>query len=75
MEGEGEDIWNFAIGSNINPRVAIGRRKLSPKEVLVGKAVNWTLAFHQRGVPFLEPVFAAGVPHQGNYYLISFFQI
>ncbi len=52
------DIWNFAYGGNMNPRVLSERREISPLESVAGCLQDYRLVFNTRGFPWIEPAFA-----------------
>ncbi|KAL6047760.1 GGACT domain-containing protein [Balamuthia mandrillaris] len=75
-EDEEEEIWYFAYGSNLNPKV-LRRRGLCPKETRCGYLRGWKLSFMHMGFPLREPAFAtvlpadAGQAVHGVLYLLS----
>ncbi|KAF9904134.1 hypothetical protein EC991_003011 [Linnemannia zychae] len=54
-----ETIWYLAYGSNMDPKVFSGRRKIKPLESLVVTVPNYWLSFDIGGIPFVEPCFAS----------------
>ena len=61
-----EDVWNFAIGSNLHPEKLKGRANLTIKELHPGKLKDWRLAFNLRGISWLEPSMAGVEPAPGD---------
>ena len=61
-----EEVWNFAYGGNMNPRVLLRRRRIHPLESVAGFLKDYRLAFNLRGFPFFEPAFANIVPSPGD---------
>eukprot|EP00200_Dunaliella_tertiolecta_P015961 CAMPEP_0202422156 /NCGR_PEP_ID=MMETSP1128-20130828/50709_1 /ASSEMBLY_ACC=CAM_ASM_000463 /TAXON_ID=3047 /ORGANISM="Dunaliella tertiolecta, Strain CCMP1320" /LENGTH=424 /DNA_ID=CAMNT_0049030203 /DNA_START=643 /DNA_END=1914 /DNA_ORIENTATION=+ len=59
MEGE---VWYLAFGSNMSPKVLTGRRNVKPMSSLTCTVPGYTLGFHYKGIPYLEPGFATIVP-------------
>jgi len=53
-----EEIWNFAYGGNMDPRVLSERRRIDPLESVAGCLKDYRLAFNTRGFPWIEPAFA-----------------
>ena len=64
-EQTAEDIWNFAIGSNMHPDKLRGRANLEIKESFPAKLKDWRLAFNLRGISWLEPSMAGVEPEPG----------
>jgi hypothetical protein len=62
---EPEYVWNFAVGSNLNPRTLQGRRKINPIESIPGICRDYALAFQLLQVPYLEPAMAGVTPRKG----------
>ncbi|KAG0293576.1 hypothetical protein BGZ96_002621 [Linnemannia gamsii] len=54
-----ETIWYLAYGSNMDPKVFSGRRKIQPIESLVVTVPNYWLSFDIGGIPYVEPCFAS----------------
>ncbi|KAF9097191.1 hypothetical protein BGX29_008189 [Mortierella sp. GBA35] len=54
-----ETIWYLAYGSNMEPKVFSGRRKIQPLESLVVTVPDYWLSFDIGGIPFVEPCFAS----------------
>lgn len=54
-----DTIWYLAYGSNMDPKVFSGRRKIRPIESLVVTVPNYWLSFDIGGIPFVEPCFAS----------------
>jgi hypothetical protein len=54
-----ETIWYLAYGSNMDPKVFSGRRKIQPLESLVVTVPNYWLSFDIGGIPYVEPCFAS----------------
>jgi gamma-glutamylcyclotransferase (GGCT)/AIG2-like uncharacterized protein YtfP len=52
------EIWNFAYGGNMNPRVLSHRRGIVPRESAAGRLRGYRLVFNTPGVPLVEPAFA-----------------
>ena len=50
-------VYNFAYGSNMEPNVLTGRRKIQPIESIPGVLEGWQLTFDLRGIPGIEPCF------------------
>lgn len=50
--------WYFAFGANMSTAVLAKRRGLSPRRAERALVPGWRRAFVERGVPFIEPVFA-----------------
>jgi len=61
-----QEIWNFAYGGNMNPRVLRARRGIEPRESVAGCLPGYRLVFNARGVPWLEPAFANVEPATGE---------
>lgn len=53
-----EEIWNFAYGGNMNPKVLSDRRRITPLESIAGCLRDYRLAFNTRGFLWIEPSFA-----------------
>ena len=66
LEQTAEDIWNFAIGSNMHPNKMSGRANLVIKESFPAKLKGWRLAFNLRGISWLEPSMAGVEPDPGE---------
>ena len=62
LEQTAEDIWNFAIGSNMHPDKLKGRANLVIKESFPAKLKGWRLAFNLQGISWLEPSMAGVEP-------------
>ncbi|KAG0355646.1 hypothetical protein BC939DRAFT_456021 [Gamsiella multidivaricata] len=52
-------IWYLAYGSNMDPKVLTGRRKIQPIESRPVIVPNYWLSFDIGGIPFIEPCFAS----------------
>jgi gliotoxin/aspirochlorine biosynthesis gamma-glutamylcyclotransferase len=52
-------VWYFAYGSNMNPKVLSGRRKVFPTISEPALIRDWYLNFDVVGIPFLEPAFSS----------------
>ncbi|KAF9355856.1 hypothetical protein BGX26_006043 [Mortierella sp. AD094] len=52
-------IWYLAYGSNMNPKVFTGRRKIQPIESKNVIVPGYWLSFDIGGIPFVEPCFAS----------------
>jgi hypothetical protein len=65
-ENPAEDIWNFAIGSNMHPDKLRGRANLVIRESCPAKLQDWRLAFNLRGISWLEPSMAGVEPAPGE---------
>ncbi|KAI8605264.1 hypothetical protein EDD21DRAFT_432748 [Dissophora ornata] len=52
-------IWYLAYGSNMDPKVFSGRRKIQPIESKPVIVPNYWLSFDIGGIPFVEPCFAS----------------
>ena len=61
-----QDVWNFAIGSNLHPKKLKGRANLIIKESKPGILKDWRLAFNLRGISWLEPSMAGVEPAPGD---------
>jgi len=61
-----QEIWNFAYGGNMNPRVLGNRRGIEPLEAAAGCLQGYRLVFNTRGIPLLEPAFANVEPARGG---------
>ncbi len=61
-----KDLWNFAYGGNMNPKVLSERRGIHPLESVAGVLEGYRLAFNARGFPWIEPVFANVEPAEGE---------
>jgi len=59
MEKESDKVWYFAFGSNMNPKILSGRRKIYPTKSLPCYLPGWYLNFNTTAIPFLEPSFAS----------------
>eukprot|EP00403_Amphidinium_massartii_P004377 CAMPEP_0178381418 /NCGR_PEP_ID=MMETSP0689_2-20121128/5972_1 /TAXON_ID=160604 /ORGANISM="Amphidinium massartii, Strain CS-259" /LENGTH=710 /DNA_ID=CAMNT_0020001599 /DNA_START=52 /DNA_END=2185 /DNA_ORIENTATION=+ len=54
---DGEAVWNFAFGANINPWKLKERRNIHPLEEVGGALPGWRLVFnHSGGMGNVEPV-------------------
>ena len=52
LDGHHEDeIWHFAYGSNINPEVFEGRRRMRPRESRIARLPGYRLRFNLDGWP------------------------
>ncbi|KAJ3365985.1 hypothetical protein GGF32_007485 [Allomyces javanicus] len=56
---EGEFVWYLGYGSNMNPKVLTGRRKVVPVESVPVRVPGYKLTFDCPGFPFVEPSFAS----------------
>ncbi|KAF9426339.1 hypothetical protein BGZ94_006654 [Podila epigama] len=56
---QNETIWYLAYGSNMDPKVFTGRRKINPLESVPVIVPDYWLSFDIAGIPFLEPCFAS----------------
>ncbi|KAF9178806.1 hypothetical protein BGZ51_005242 [Haplosporangium sp. Z 767] len=54
-----ETIWYLAYGSNMDPKVFSGRRKIKPLESRVVIVPDYWLSFDINGFPYVEPCFAS----------------
>lgn len=61
-----DDVWNFAFGSNLDPKKRKGRANLKIEETVPGKLKDWRLAFNLRGISWLEPSMAGVEPALGE---------
>ncbi|KAI9149777.1 hypothetical protein H9P43_009956 [Blastocladiella emersonii ATCC 22665] len=52
-------LWYLGYGSNMNPKVLTGRRKVHPVESAPVRVPGYKLTFDCRGFPYLEPSFAS----------------
>ncbi|KAF9157270.1 hypothetical protein BGX21_005143 [Mortierella sp. AD011] len=52
-------IWYLAYGSNMNPKVFTGRRKIQPIESKNVIVPDYWLSFDIGGIPYIEPCFAS----------------
>jgi hypothetical protein len=50
-------VWNFAFGSNMNPKALVQRRKITPSQSVPGAVKDWKVTFQFKGFPFMEPAF------------------
>ncbi|KAI1295220.1 hypothetical protein EDD11_007948 [Mortierella claussenii] len=55
----GETVWYLAYGSNMDPKVLTGRRKIQPIESVSVIVPGYWLSFDIGGIPFIEPCFAS----------------
>ena len=62
----GEDVWNFAFGSNLCPDKRVDRANLRIEEVVPGVLQDWRLAFNLRTIRWLEPSMAGIEPAPGE---------
>ncbi|CAO3568938.1 unnamed protein product [Mortierella alpina] len=58
-ESDAQTLWYLAYGSNMDPAVLAGRRKIQPLESKNVVVPEYWLSFDFAGVPFLEPCFAS----------------
>jgi hypothetical protein len=58
MESTTSRVWYFAYGSNMDPSILTGRRKIHPRGALVVQCPGYKIAFNVPGIPFLEPALA-----------------
>lgn len=58
-QDESSTVWYLAYGSNMDPKVLTGRRKIKPIESKVVTVPGYWLSFDIRGIPYLEPCFAS----------------
>ncbi|KAF9360963.1 hypothetical protein BGX34_007397 [Mortierella sp. NVP85] len=58
-QDESSTVWYLAYGSNMEPKVFTGRRKIKPIESKVVNVPGYWLSFDIRGIPYLEPCFAS----------------
>ncbi|KAG0201225.1 hypothetical protein BGX28_005903 [Mortierella sp. GBA30] len=58
-ESDAETLWYLAYGSNMDPRVLTGRRKIQPLESKTVVVPEYWLSFDVGGIPFIEPCFAS----------------
>ncbi|KAG0341349.1 hypothetical protein BG004_006056 [Podila humilis] len=58
-KGDDNTVWYFAYGSNMDPKIFTGRRKVTPIESLPVSAPGYWLSFDIAGIPFIEPCFAS----------------
>ncbi|KAF9971799.1 hypothetical protein BGZ73_005148 [Actinomortierella ambigua] len=54
-----DTVWYLAYGSNMDPSVLTGRRKITPIESVAVKVPDYWLSFDIAGVPFVEPCFGS----------------
>ncbi|KAI1312987.1 hypothetical protein EDD11_002808 [Mortierella claussenii] len=54
-----ESLWYLAYGSNMNPKILTGRRKIIPLESRNVVIRDYWLSMDYAGVPFIEPCFAS----------------
>ncbi|KAG0047830.1 hypothetical protein BGZ83_007207, partial [Gryganskiella cystojenkinii] len=54
-----ETIWYLGYGSNMDPKVLTGRRKIQPLESRAVTVPGYWLSFDIGGIPFVEPCFAS----------------
>ncbi|KAF9429029.1 hypothetical protein BGZ76_001950 [Entomortierella beljakovae] len=59
QEEEPETIWYLAYGSNMDPKILTGWRKIQPIESKLVVVPGYWLSFDFNGVPFVEPCFAS----------------
>ncbi|KAF9216715.1 hypothetical protein BGZ59_008436 [Podila verticillata] len=59
LEDSHDTIWYLAYGSNMDPKVFTGRRKVTPLESIPVIARDYWLSFDIAGIPFVEPCFAS----------------
>ncbi|KAF9919398.1 hypothetical protein BX616_000009 [Lobosporangium transversale] len=57
-DGE-KTVWYLAYGSNMEPKVLTGRRKIKPIESVPVIVPGYWLSFDIGGIPFVEPCFAS----------------
>lgn len=62
----GEDIWYFAYGSNMNSKTLTGQRKVDPAESVAAVLPNYKLTFQMPGIPYREPCFASVSPSSSS---------
>ncbi|KAG0207151.1 hypothetical protein BGX28_001541 [Mortierella sp. GBA30] len=58
-ESTQKTIWYLAYGSNMDPKVFSGRRKIQPLESKPVIVPDYWLSFDIGGIPFVEPCFAS----------------
>ncbi|KAG0081431.1 hypothetical protein BGZ93_002706 [Podila epicladia] len=59
LEDTQNTVWYLAYGSNMDPKVFTGRRKIQPLESIPVIAPDYWLSFDIAGIPFVEPCFAS----------------
>lgn len=52
-----EYVWYLAYGSNMNPSVLTGRRRVKPIESIACRVPGYKLDSYVRGYPYIEPAF------------------
>lgn len=61
-----DEVWYLAYGSNMNPQVLTGRRRVRPQQSLPCCVPGFTLSFGVQGFPWAEPAFATIQPCSGS---------
>eukprot|EP00879_Flechtneria_rotunda_P010973 GHRR01011466.1.p1 GENE.GHRR01011466.1~~GHRR01011466.1.p1 ORF type:complete len:352 (+),score=125.71 GHRR01011466.1:318-1373(+) len=59
-----DEVFYFAFGSNMNPKVLISRRRVKPRQSLPCSVPGYMLSFGVQGFPYAEPGFATIVQQQ-----------
>ncbi|KAF9958224.1 hypothetical protein BGZ72_000687 [Mortierella alpina] len=54
-----DSVWYLAYGSNMDPKVLTGRRKIQPLDSRPVIVPDYWLSFDINGIPFVEPCFAS----------------
>jgi hypothetical protein len=57
-----DDVWYLGYGSNMNPQVLTGRRRVRPQQSMPCYVPGYTLSFGVQGFPWAEPGFATIQP-------------
>lgn len=56
------EVWYLGYGSNMNPQVLTGRRRVRPQQSMPCYVPGYTLSFGVQGFPWAEPGFATIQP-------------
>jgi hypothetical protein len=57
-----DEVWYLGYGSNMNPQVLTGRRRVRPQQSMPCYVPGYTLSFGVQGFPWAEPGFATIQP-------------
>lgn len=61
-----DEVWYLGYGSNMNPQVLTGRRRVRPRQSVPCYVPGYHLSFGVQGFPWAEPGFATISPCRGS---------
>jgi hypothetical protein len=61
-----DEVWYLGYGSNMNPQVLTGRRRVRPRQSVPCYVPGYHLSFGVQGFPWAEPGFATIYPCHGS---------